>query len=107
MKSITILSTTVEHRIDAERLATILLERKLIACAQISGPITSIYRWEGKINRAEEFTLNVKTTPAAGKTVLQVLRENHPYELPEIVGTETSLTDSLYLDWVHTEVQYD
>ena len=107
MKSITILSTTVEHRIDAERLATTLLERKLIACAQISGPITSVYRWDDKINRSEEFTLNVKTTPAACKTVFEVLRKNHPYELPEIVGTDTSLVEDHYLDWVHTEVQSD
>ncbi len=106
MKSITIVSTTVEHRLDAERLATILIERKLIACAQISGPITSMYRWEGKINRAEEFVLNVKTTPSACKTVCEVLRQNHPYELPEIVGTETSLVEKHYLNWVHTEVQH-
>jgi len=107
MKSIAIVSTTVEHRIDAERLATILLESKLIACAQISGPITSIYRWEGKINREEEFVLNVKTTPAACKTVFEILRQNHPYDLPEIVGTETSLVEDHYLDWVYAEAQHD
>ena len=50
MKTIVLISTTLENKADAERIAELLLERKLIACAQISGPITSLYRWKERDN---------------------------------------------------------
>ncbi len=54
-------TTTGDHEL-AERIATELVDRRLAACVQITGPITSIYRWQGQIERAEEWLCVAKTT---------------------------------------------
>jgi len=104
MKPLVIVSTTLEEKEDAERLARLLLERKLIACAQISAPITSIYRWEAVTTSATEFTLNLKTTPQHLKEVRLLLSQEHPYDLPEIIVQEVNASDD-YATWVYGEVQ--
>ena len=104
MKPLVIVSTTLEEKEDAERLARLLLERKLIACAQISGPITSLYRWEAVTTSATEFTLNLKTTPQHLKEVRSLLSQEHPYDLPEIIVHEVNASDD-YSTWVYGEVQ--
>ena len=104
MKSIIVVSTTLENKEDADRLAQSLLQRKLIACAQISGPITSLYRWEGVTTSATEFTLSVKTTPNLLKEVKVHLSQEHPYELPEIIVQNVSDSSDEYSSWVHGEV---
>ena len=55
--------TTVADRADADRLAAGAVERGLAACVQIDGPVTSHYRWEGKLERSEEFRLTFKCLP--------------------------------------------
>ncbi len=105
MGKLILISTTVSNKEDAERIAGLLLDRRLIACAHISGPITSVYPWQGKVNTAPEYTLSVKTTSQHWLTLEEVLRQEHPYELPEIVGQEISLVSEAYYDWVCGEVQ--
>jgi len=105
MKPIVIISTTLEKKQDAERLANLLLDRKLIACAQVLGPITSIYRWQGVTTSATEFALSLKTTPACSKTVKSLLCENHPYDLPEIIVQEIGESSDDYANWLYGEVR--
>ncbi|MCP4338942.1 MAG: divalent-cation tolerance protein CutA [Desulfobulbaceae bacterium] len=105
MKRIVIVSTTLENKEDAERLARLLLEGKMIACAQISGPITSLYRWEGVVNSATEFTLSLKTTPQFTEKVKTLLNREHPYDLPEMIIQESVNSSSDYSQWVYGEVQ--
>ena len=105
MKSIIIVSTTFEQKDDAERIADLLLERRLIACAQISSPIMSLYRWEGKTASSTEFTLSLKTTPLLVKRVKKLLVQEHPYDLPEIIGQEAHDSSKEYLEWVYGETQ--
>jgi len=105
MESILIISTTFETQEDAERIAKLLLERKMIACAQISSPITSLYRWQGEVAKETEYTLAMKTIPSLLKPVQKLLTIEHPYELPEIIGQEITHVNSDYLDWVYAEVK--
>lgn len=56
MKTLLLITTTFERKEDAERIAALLLERRLVACAQISPPITSIYRWHEEMATATEMT---------------------------------------------------
>jgi len=105
MKPITLLSTTLENKADAERIATVLLARKLIACAQISGPITSIYRWQEEVTSATEFVLSLKTTPPCTEMVKALLIEEHPYDIPEIIIQEMNNSSDEYAQWVYGEVQ--
>ena len=105
MEKIIIISTTLEKKADAERIAELLLEVKLIACAQISGPITSLYRWKEVTTSATEFGLSLKTPPACTEKVKALLHQEHPYELPEIIVQEIDRASLEYTQWVHGEVQ--
>jgi len=99
-----IISTTFENKNDGEKIARLLLEEKLIACAQLSGPITSYYRWEGSIAASTEFSLSLKTTESLGEQVKTRLIETHPYELPEIVIQAVTGSSVEYMEWVENEV---
>ena len=104
MKTLLLITTTFERKEDAERIATLLLERRLVACAQISAPITSVYRWRGEVTIATELTLSVKTMPQHYALIEAVLLQEHPYETPEIIGQEIPLVSNDYRDWVEQEV---
>jgi periplasmic divalent cation tolerance protein len=105
MKPFILVSTTFENKADAERISKLLLERKLIACAQITGPITSLYRWKGATTSATEFSLSLKTTPSCAEVVKALLSREHPYDLPEIVVQEVDNSSNEYSQWVYGEVQ--
>ena len=105
MKSIVLICTTVEKKQDAERLAAMLLDRKLIACAQISAPITSLYRWKDVTTSATEYTLSLKTSATCLDPVQKLLAEHHPYEIPEIIIQEIVKGSQEYFQWVVEEVQ--
>ncbi len=94
---------TVERREDAERIARALVEERLAACAQISGPIESTYHWRGKIETAQEWRCTVKTRRDLYEAVERAIRSLHPYEVPEIVAIpiEAGLPD--YLAWIEAE----
>ena len=76
-------TTTVATRPDAERLARGLVESRLAACAQIDGPITSVYHWQGKIETTAEFRITIKFTASNAAALETWLRDNHPYDTPE------------------------
>ena len=96
-------TTTVGSRDAAERLAAELVEARLVACAQVSGPIASTYRWQGGVERAEEWYCHLKTAPDRFDAVADAIRARHPYETPEIVGTLVTGTDD-YAAWVRESV---
>ena len=104
MKNLLLITTTFERKEDAERIAAVLLERRLVACAQISAPITSVYRWRGKLTTATELILSLKTMPQHYTLVEEVLLQEHPYETPEIIAQEIPMVSNAYRDWVEQEV---
>lgn len=104
MKQIVLITTTVENKADAERMTELLLQGKKIACAQIAGPLTSLYRWQGKVTSATEFSLSLKTVPGAADEVRDILNREHPYELPEIIVQHVDDTSTEYARWVYEEV---
>lgn len=96
-------STTVAKRNDAERIAGELLRKKLCACAQIIGPITSVFRWKGKTVKATEWLCAVKTEKSQYKKVEKAIRDMHPYELPEIIATPIIAGSRDYFNWMQKE----
>ncbi len=98
--------TTMEKAEDGERLARLLVERELAACVQLLQPMTSIYRWQGKIEQATEMLLLIKTTRAAYPELEAAIRQDHPYQTPEIIALsiEAGLKD--YLDWLTLSVRH-
>lgn len=93
-------TTTADKKEILEKIAKDLLEKRLIACAQISGPIKSIYWWKGEIVEDEEFICTMKTKEEVFNHVKERIKELHPYEVPEIVGTKLENTSSDYEMWV-------
>ena len=84
----------------ADRLADELVTTGLAACVNIGPTVTSVYQWQGTIERAQERTLFIKTTQATYSRVEASLRAGHPYELPEIVAIPITQGLPGYLEWV-------
>ncbi|MFN0087454.1 MAG: divalent-cation tolerance protein CutA [Blastocatellia bacterium] len=97
--------TTIESHEDAERLARILVERHLAACVQLLPSITSIYRWQGNVERATEILLLIKTTAAAYPQLEADILANHPYQTPEILALPVVEGLADYLNWLIISVQ--
>jgi len=96
-------AVTAPDRALAERLAETLVTERLAACVQVGGPVTSVYRWRGRVERAEEWVCRAKTTRAALAALERRVRALHPYEVPEILATPVT-GDAGYLAWVRAEV---
>jgi periplasmic divalent cation tolerance protein len=82
----------------AQRIAGLLLDRQLIACANIY-PIQSMYFWEGKLVSEGEYVAILKTTSNLLEDVRQVIQEHHPYEVPCIIHLPADANTS-YLNWI-------
>ena len=92
--------TNLPERAAAERLADLLIERKLAACVNILAPCRSVYRWKGAVQRDEEHPMLIKTTAERYAALEQALRAEHPYELPEIIALPVERGLAAYLAWV-------
>jgi len=77
---------TTGSREEAEKLADTLVEEKLAACVTVVGPVFSVYRWKGKVERGEEYLLVIKTKRSLYSRLESRLRELHSYEVLEIVA---------------------
>jgi periplasmic divalent cation tolerance protein len=99
------ITTTTGKRHDAEQIASELVSRKFAACAQVSGPVVSTFRWQGKIETAEEWTCTIKTTAAQLVNIQQLFKEIHPYEVPELIATPIIDGSPAYLKWVDEETK--
>jgi len=93
-------TTTTGSEEEAERIGAALVERRLAACVQIVGPISSRYRWQGKIERSTEWMCVAKTSAARYAALEAAIRELHSYEEPEIVATPIVAGSKGYLDWI-------
>ncbi len=86
-----------------EGLIEQLLERRLIACGQVLGPVHSCYRWEGRVEREQEWLGLLKTAASKAAEVESLLAGLHPYEVPEILVTQVTGGHEPYLRWVLDE----
>lgn len=84
MNTIALLHVTFADRTVAEQVAETLLAERLIACANILAPCTSIYRWQGKVERSEEVPALFKTQPSLAGRLRERITALHPYDLPVI-----------------------
>jgi periplasmic divalent cation tolerance protein len=103
MAEIITITTTADNRETLEQIGRVLVEERLAACAQIMGPIKSIYHWKGDIEEAEEWLCIIKTRSSLYKEVEKAIKDAHPYELPEIVAFKADNGLPGYLSWVHDE----
>ncbi|MDX8387888.1 MAG: divalent-cation tolerance protein CutA [Ghiorsea sp.] len=99
MNDIRLILTSVDKQEAAQEIAQALVSLKLAACVQISAAGTSIYQWQGEICTDEEFYLNIKTDEKHLDAVVTWLKNNHPYDTPEIITLKTKASRE-YHDWL-------
>jgi periplasmic divalent cation tolerance protein len=85
---------------DAEKLGTTLVEERLAACVNILPPMRSIYRWQGKVEKADERQLLIKTNARRLRALEKRIKELHPYEVPEFLAVLVDATSKDYMSWV-------
>lgn len=98
-----LVTTTVDSREIAEHLAAALVDRRLAACAQVSGPVASTYRWRGTVDHASEWLCQLKTTRARLPALEAALDTLHPYDLPELTVVPLG-GSTAYLAWIEEAV---
>lgn len=98
-------STTLPDEAGAHEMGRQLVEERLAACAQVAGPVSSAYWWEGRVEHAQEWYCHFKTTAAASAELSRRIRELHPYEVPEIIVVAIKEGDASYLQWIAETVR--
>lgn len=99
---IAIILCTIPEK-DAQNLAKMLLSEKVCACINIVKGVKSFFWWQGKIDEADEVLLIIKTKETLFVKVKTLIKNNHPYEVPEIIGFKVDNVNQEYLDWVNKE----
>jgi periplasmic divalent cation tolerance protein len=92
--------TTSSNTDEAESLANGLVKSQLAACVQILPKMTSVYVWEGKIEKGSEYLLLIKTLPEKYEAVEKYILDHHSYETPEIVAIDAEKVSAGYLGWL-------
>ncbi|MEV8312580.1 divalent-cation tolerance protein CutA [Streptomyces sp. NPDC059900] len=95
--------TTTDTAQKAQDLASGAVAARVAACAQIAGPVVSVYRWEGAVETAQEWQVLFKTTAARYDALESWLTGAHDYDTPEIIATPVVRGSAAYLEWVEQE----
>jgi periplasmic divalent cation tolerance protein len=95
-----IVLTTAASSNEAEKIAGALVERRLAACVNIIPQIQSVYRWEGKVERATEWLLLIKTRAEVFARLRETINELHSYEVPECIMLKIGDGAEPYLRWI-------
>ena len=104
MSEFIVVMITSPDREEARRIADALLEKRQAACVGIYPQGESFFRWQGKLDRAEEFLLIAKTAGDLLEPLIATVQSLHSYEVPEIVALPIAGGSREYLDWLAGEV---
>jgi periplasmic divalent cation tolerance protein len=103
--TVRIVFCTCPDTASAERIADALVGESLAACVNLLPAVTSVYRWQGQVERASEIQLLIKTTAGRLEALGARVAELHPYELPELIAVEARAGLPAYLDWVAAQTR--
>lgn len=104
MSDIALVHATFADAAEAERIGADMVERRLAACVNLLGPCTSIYRWQGAVERGEEHRALFKTTPELARELADAIAAAHSYDLPVIEIWPAAAGDAV-IDWVRAETR--
>jgi periplasmic divalent cation tolerance protein len=105
MERAVLVYTTWPSIVEAEREASILVERRLAACVNILPGMISHYWWKGALERAEECVTIFKTRASLAEPLREALKQVHPYETPSIMVIPTESVDADYYRWILQETE--
>jgi len=100
-----VILTTVDSEDLALKLASGLVEGRLAACVNIISPVRSVYRWKDQVCDDKEMVLMIKTVAHLFNEIRDFIRENHSYELPEIIALPVAAGEEKVLDWITASVK--
>jgi periplasmic divalent cation tolerance protein len=95
---------TAPDRATAEAMVSRLVQERVVACGNIVPGLTSIYWWQGKVERAEEVLVLFKTTGEGAAELIRRVPEIHPYDTPEVLVLAVEAGNGPYLDWIEGNV---
>ena len=98
-----IVQTTTNSYKEVKKIAKLLLKEKLVACVQIS-KIKSFYPWDGEICEDKEYLLTIKTKKENYKKIQRKIKENHSYDVPEIIAIKIDKTDENYKNFMKENI---
>lgn len=93
--------TTVDSEEEAQNIAGAVVGERLAACAQVLGPISSTYHWNGQIESAEEWLILIKSRRDLYNELSGLIQQVHPYDVPEILAVPVVAGARSYLDWMN------
>ena len=97
--------TTTSSKENAEEIAKILLANKSAGCVQIIGPISSHYYWQNGLCQDEEWICLIKSSQQNYQTLENIIKEIHPYEVPEIISLPILEGSQTYLSWLNQQLK--
>ena len=103
MTPVRIVFCTIDSAESARTLAGRLVRDRLAACVNIIGNVTSVYKWEGRIEEDAELLMVIKTREGRLQELMDRISELHPYDVPEILSWPVQKGNQAYLDWVVAE----
>lgn len=95
-----IIFCTCPDQQSATKLAHLLINQNLAACVNLLPGLTSVYRWQNKIETADEYLLLIKTRSDFYSSIAELIKSHHPYELPEIIAVTVDNGAPDYLQWI-------
>jgi periplasmic divalent cation tolerance protein len=96
--------STAGSETEARKIAEALVERRLAACVNIVSRVQSVYRWESKVEHADEYLLLIKTVKEREEQVCAAIRELHSYEVPECIAIQIESGSVEYLKWIEDSI---
>lgn len=103
MTNFILVQTSTDSQDAAQKIADAVVEKRLAACCWVSGPITSTYWWQGKLEQVQEWVCHCKTRQDLYDDLERVIKEVHSYDVPEIIATPILTGNQSYLDWIVSE----
>jgi len=100
-----IIFITAADKKEASKIAEGLIKKRLAACVNIAGNIKSLFRWKGKIDKAQEVLLMVKSKKTNFKKICRFVKSVHSYQVPEIIAIPVIAGDKPYLEWINASVR--
>ena len=105
MSDVRLVYVTLSDAQEAERIANALVTERLAACANILGPIQSIYFWQGQLERSSEVAMLLKTTQALVPAVVSRVKSLHSYDCPAVLVLPVVDGNDAFLQWIRSETQ--
>lgn len=104
MSDIALVHATFADAAEAERIGADMVEARLAACVNLLGACTSIYRWQGAVERGEEYRALFKTTPELARELADAIAAQHSYDLP-VIEIWPVAAGGAVIDWVRAETR--